>query len=211
MSRVSQSGGISARPGRRGAFTLTELVVSIGIMVLMITMAGTIFKVTTDSTGQANAVIEISESLRLLEQTLRDDLRHVPRDGAILVIQSQPVNAFWTRDDIEANPDGTDPMDPSGEPYIHLSDSEREVADPDTGQRYKVLPRADILMSFTAQPGTSYLSPGVSGEFQQVVYGHAEIGELDSATETWRGSAPSDFGIEGAFPSQGDVFPLLVS
>ena len=46
-------------------FTLVELVVAIGILVLMLTMAGTVFSLTLRSTGQAKALTDLSERLRM--------------------------------------------------------------------------------------------------------------------------------------------------
>jgi len=173
----------------RRAFTLTELVVSIGLLALMMLMAGAVFKITLDSTGQASALTDINQELRVLEETLRQDLAQTPRDGAVLVIQANRINAFWTRQTAEANSPGTDP-DPLGPdaPYVHASDPEREDA---SGRMLQ--PRADMLMTFAAQPVRSFLCPDIVGQVQQVVYGHAEVGELDSAGVWVGGAAPKAF------------------
>ena len=151
---------------RRRAFSLAELVVAMGVLLLMFSLAGTVFNRTIQSTGQARALIDVSQTLRAFEQTLREDLENVV-PGSVMLIQANPVNAYWTRQGREADNNG-DPADG----YQHLSDPARE--DPDDNM---IQPRADILMFFTARKGTSYVYPGVTSNLQQVVYGHAELGE----------------------------------
>jgi len=199
--RLQGQGGESAPP-RRGAFTLAELVVSIGVLALMMVMAGTVFKLTLDSTGQANALMDVNQSLRLLEQTLREDLAQTPRQGAVLVIEANPINAFWKREAREINPPGTNPAPPPfGALYAHEADPEREYAN-----GAMMLPRADVLMTFTARTGQSCLCPAVMGQVQQVVYGQAEVGELD-ADGNWVGAAPGTF-AEHVAASAGTIFPI---
>ncbi len=158
----------------RPAFTLAELVVSIGILVLMMSLAGQVFNLTVKSTGQATALTEVMQQLRAFEQTLRDDLRGVQPGNSLILIQGNPVNAYWTQSGKDADDDGN-PSDDKG--YPHAADPEREKAD---GSGNAVQPRADILMIFTARPGVSYVEAGTSpltSNLQQVVYGHAELGE----------------------------------
>ena len=152
---------------RRKAFSLAELVISIGILVLMMSLAGQVFNVTIRSTGQAIALTEINQSLRAFEESLREDLRQVQRGRSVMVIQGNPVNAYWTQGDKEADADG-DPLTT----YNHTSDPHREDINGDL-----VSPRADMLMFYTARRGTSYVDPRVTSNLQQVVYGHAELGE----------------------------------
>ncbi|UCC31847.1 MAG: type II secretion system protein [Phycisphaerales bacterium] len=154
---------------RRSAFSLAELVVAIGVLLLMFSLAGTVFNHTIQSTGQARALIDVSQTLRAFEQTLRADLERVV-PGSVMLIQANPVNAYWTRQGREADNDGN--PDPALGGYPHLSDPAREDAD---GNMVK--PRADILMFFTSLKGTSYVYPDVTSNLQQVVYGHAELGE----------------------------------
>ena len=169
------------------AFTLIELIVSIGILAVMMTMAGAVYKLTLDSTGQATALLDVSQSLRLLEHTLREDLANVNAGRSMLVIQSAPINAYWRDEYVELDDDG-DPFDG----YPHEADPEREKSD---GSGDLELPRADVLMFFTSRQTTSYMYPQIWSDLVQVVYGHAEVGELDSTTGTWvgGGTGPSFF------------------
>jgi len=161
----------------RPAFTLAELVVSIGILVLMMSLVGQVFNLTVKSTGQATALTEVMQQLRAFEQTLRDDLRGVQPGNSLILIQGNPVNAYWTQNGKDADDDPTaDGAGPSTG-YPHAADPEREKAD---GSGNAVQPRADILMIFTARPGVSFADAGASqltSNLQQVVYGHAELGE----------------------------------
>jgi len=168
-----QSGLSVARP----AFTLAELVVSIGILVLMMSLAGQVFNITVQSTGQATALTEIMQQLRAFERTLRDDLRTVQPGNSLILIQGNPVNAYWTQSGKDADDDPTTDGAGPSTGYPHAADPEREKTD---GSGNADKPRADILMIFTARPGASFVEAGtvpLTSNLQQVVYGHAELGE----------------------------------
>ncbi len=155
----------------RAGFTLAELVVSIGILLLMLSLAGQVYTVTVKSTSQATALTAVNQSLRQFERILREDLRNVQPGSSMILIQGNPVSAYWTQDGKEADDDG-DPV--TG--YPHISDPQRERVD-SAGKLVPVKPRADILMIFTARKAHSYTNPQVMSNLQQVVYGHAELGE----------------------------------
>jgi prepilin-type N-terminal cleavage/methylation domain-containing protein len=169
----------------RRAFTLVELSVSVGILALMLALAAVVFKWTLDSTGQAKVLIDINERLRTFEATLREDLRGIDPRASLMLIQTSPVNAYWTRADREVDDDGN-PL--NGGP--HPGDPQREFVDSDinpTNNPYGLPsgalwpPRADILMLFTSRPQVSYVDPTVRAYAEQVVYGHVDIGELNAA------------------------------
>ncbi|MGD2108016.1 MAG: type II secretion system protein [Phycisphaerae bacterium] len=152
----------------RAGFSLAELVVSIGILILMLSLAGQVFTTTSKSTGQATSLTEVHQQLRAVEQAIREDLSHVLPGQSLLLIQSNPVNAYWTADGKAADPNN-DPSDG----YPHVADPVRERADGSME-----LPRADILMFFTARKDSSFTDPTIPPALvQQVVYGHATLGE----------------------------------
>lgn len=157
----------------RRAFSLAELIVSIGVLVLMFSLAGQVFNMTVSSTGQAKALTNVSQLLRAFERTLREDLRHVQPGRSLILIQGNPVNAYWTAEGKEADGDN----DPSNG-YAHVSDPTRERQD---GSGDLVNPRADMLMLFTARKTTTFAHahefPDIASSLQQVVYGHTELGE----------------------------------
>jgi len=66
---------------RRRAFTLAELLVSVAIMSLLLITVGAIFAMSTRATGLANANNEVMNSLRALEQQIRQDFRGLRRDA----------------------------------------------------------------------------------------------------------------------------------
>ncbi|MBI4717459.1 MAG: type II secretion system protein [Planctomycetes bacterium] len=169
------------------AFSLAELVIVVGLVALMLTLAGQVMTMTVSATSQATAFTEVNQTLRALEQTLREDLRHVRPGGSLLLIQGNPINAYWTQAGKDADPDGDPaPQTPKDTGYPHARDPEREdPGNPLVLQR----PRADILMFFTTRKATSFVqyaynqggavSGGVTSQVQQVVYGHANLGEYE--------------------------------
>ncbi len=148
---------------------MIELVVAIGLLVLMLTLAGQVMSLTVQSTGQAKALTEANQLLRAFEETIREDLRNVVSGQSLIFIQGNPVNAHWTQNGKEADDDGD-----AATGYAHAKDPER--AHPFVEGQLEP-PRADILMLFTARRGSSYINPRITSQLQQVVYGHAELGE----------------------------------
>lgn len=169
--------------GRRGGFSLIELVVAIGVLTLMMALVGQIFTVTIQSTGEANSLIEVNQSLRLLEETLRADLRDVNPAESMMIISANPIDAYWTADQASADPGG-DPTDG----FPHDPDPEREnslgIAG-GAGPPYRLeRPRADVLMFFTRRVTASTVCPDITPgtiAYSQAVYGHAELNELSNA------------------------------
>jgi hypothetical protein len=139
------------------------VVISIGILILMMALAGQVFSITIKSTGQATALTEVTQQLRVFEETLREDLRNVQPGQSVMLIQGNPVNAYWTQLGKEADDDGKPDTG-----YGHLRDLEREKLDSLgtpvilNGNEVLVEPRADILMFFTARKATSFVDPSVS-------------------------------------------------
>jgi type II secretory pathway pseudopilin PulG len=169
---------------RRPAFSLAELVVALGILVVMLALAGQVFNFTVQSTGQATALVEINQRLRALEQSLREDLRYVIPGQSLLLIQGNPVNAYWTEDQQLADNDGN-----PANGYPRIKDPDREfIQDNET---LPLPPRADILMFFTSRRQQSYVDPSVTASVQQVVYGHAELGEYTPITQGGAGNDPA--------------------
>lgn len=156
---------------RRPGFSLAELVISIGVLVLMMGLAGQVFSITIKSTGQATALTEITQQIRVFEETLREDLRNVEPGQSIMLIEGNPVNAYWSQLGKESD-DNDSPKDG----YGFLRDPLREKVDAN-GNAQLESPRADVLMFFTARTATSQVNPAVSSRVQQVVYSHANLGE----------------------------------
>jgi type II secretory pathway pseudopilin PulG len=171
----------------RMAFTLTELIVAVGLLALMMSLAAGVFSLTVQSSGQATSLIEVSQTLRNLENRLRDDLSGVRASTAIMMIVASEVDAYWTLDGQEADND-TAPMPPKDDNdeigYPHTGDPEREDA---FGRMIR--PRIDRLAFFTERPTTSFVSPEVCTQLQYVMYGHTDFGDLDAIGQ-WQGSAP---------------------
>ncbi|UCE59604.1 MAG: type II secretion system protein [Phycisphaerales bacterium] len=165
---------------RRQAFSLAEVIVAMGILALMMTLAGEVMNMTVEATGRARALTDVNQALRIFERTLRDDLASLDREGSVMVIQGNRINAYWTREGAEA-----DVNNDASNGYPHDVDPLRE--DPEDPGVLE-LPRADMLMFFTTSKEVSnyvrYQSAGagsgqpVKSNLQQVVYGHADFGEF---------------------------------
>jgi len=170
------------------------MIVAMGVLVLMLVLAGQVFDLTVKSTGQATALVELNQSLRAFERTIREDLRNTHPGESLILVQGNPIRAYWTPDGVDADDDGN-----PANGYPHDPDPDREVAG-----GILQLPRADLLMLFTTRPGRSYVNPDIESNVQQVVYGHAELGEYVLDTD-WRTGQPR-YVFEPALTS-GTMFP----
>ncbi len=70
----------------RKAFTLIELVVSLGILAVVVSFAGVIFRVSIESHRTALANAEIMQKLRVIAEQLDSDFQGLRRDGDIFII-----------------------------------------------------------------------------------------------------------------------------
>lgn len=80
----------------RKAFTLIEMVVALGILALVMSFAGVIFRVSTDSQRLALANAELMQKLRAITAQLDSDLRGLRKDGEILVFWRAARNGKYT-------------------------------------------------------------------------------------------------------------------
>lgn len=152
-----------------------------GVLVLMLSLAGQVMSLTVRASGQATAFTETMQAVREMERTLREDLRHVRRGRSLMVIQGNPINAYWTADgqgaDNDANP-------ANGYPFARHPDREIFTS---AKQRILAPPRADLLMFFTERRANTYITYSgrdipptqMTSQVQQVVYGHALIGDYE--------------------------------
>ncbi len=196
---------------RRAGFSLAELVVAMGILILMLSLAGQVFTLTMQSTGQATALTDLMQQLRAVEQTLREDLSGVQPGYSMILIQGNPVNAYWTQNGRDSDVDATASTGGPATGYPHSLDPEREY---DEGNLKGNLlpPRADMLMIFTSHRGSSFAGStrGLTTGLQQVVYGHAELGDY-VASET-AANGYEFHPLRGDFTTSGDldspIFPV---
>lgn len=192
-SQPAVNATITAATGcRRGAFTLVELVVAIGILVMMMTMAGTVFSLTLRSTGQAKALTNLSERLRMYERTVKEDLRAVRPGSSMMALECRQVWIQWTgvQRDLYKLPNG-----PYGAEFPGGGDPERMVWDDDAKQMRPELPRADVLTFFTAREAASMIAPSLRSSLQLVSYGHVKPGDLSSGG-AWIRDPDAYFNIE---------------
>jgi prepilin-type N-terminal cleavage/methylation domain-containing protein len=75
----------------RRAFTLIELVVAIAILVMVISFAGVIFKVSINAYRTATASTEIMQKLRAITDQLNRDFKGFRKDG-YLILHSELLN-----------------------------------------------------------------------------------------------------------------------
>lgn len=186
---------MAATRRRPTAFTLVELVVAIGILVLMMTMAGTVFSLTLRSTGQAKALTNLSERLRMYERTMQEDLRAVRPGSSMMALECRQVWVHWTGTQRDLHPL---PDEPYGAEFPGGGDPERMVWDDDEKEMRPELPRADVLTFFTAREAAGMINPSLRSSLQLVSYGHVKPGDLSSGG-AWIRDPDDYFNIEAHY------------
>lgn len=77
------------RTVRRG-FTLTEILVAVGVLLAVVVITGRVFKVATDVTASGQATIDIMQEAAAIEARIRKDISQMSSEG-FLVIHSVEV------------------------------------------------------------------------------------------------------------------------
>ncbi|MHC4622100.1 MAG: hypothetical protein ACYTEQ_30555 [Planctomycetota bacterium] len=86
------------------AFTTIELVVAVGILAMVLSFAGLIFKISVESQQVAAANAEIMQKLRTLTNQLTADFKALRKDGEIFVVwQAMPVENLVDADAYKAD------------------------------------------------------------------------------------------------------------
>ncbi|MBN2181389.1 MAG: prepilin-type N-terminal cleavage/methylation domain-containing protein [Sedimentisphaerales bacterium] len=81
------------------AFTLVELMVAIGILVIVLSFAGVIFRVGINSHRTAAANAEIMQKLRAITSQLNSDFKGLNKDGEIFVVwEAKPLRSTVYKD-----------------------------------------------------------------------------------------------------------------
>ena len=197
--RKEKSRGLKpAAPWRSAGFTLMEMLVAVGLLLVMMGLAGQVFKIALDGTGRLTQLSEIDRSIRMFVDQLRRELAMIDPTRSILAIQGNPSPAYWTeeqemRDDdpnvlngignqqfiidpLRENPTlGYDPLDGDTDFSFDGDNNLQENFIPQ-------LPRADILMFIAnLSDERSKVDDSIKSDGSvMIAYNHAELGELDA-------------------------------
>jgi len=147
------------------AFTLVELMVSVGILAGLMAMISMIFATATKSAGLAQTTTVVYRQLRQITEGLRRDLKAVDPSECVIGIAGVEVLAYRTPEDIQTD---------------RTLINERD--DPNNDYH-----RADVLMLVTKRKFEPYVyrsdpnapDPDKFADVRHVVYGHANFGELN--------------------------------
>ena len=193
---VAARTSVTARTtGRRRAlrsFTLIEMLVSLGVLAVALTVVGVVFDVTVKTVSQAAAISELHAVLRQFLIQLDADLSAIEPSQSVLIISGRTQRAARDADDLAAGASWRVLTGNPNDPRLGGYDP-RLNNGLDPGGQYSN-PRTDILSFITSRPMVSkapatsdpndpYLL-GAKGSPVQVVYGHAALAEVD-ASGTW--------------------------
>ncbi len=168
---------------RRRAFTLVEMMVSLAVLTLALSVVGVVFSITTRSASQAAAYSEALHWARQAAEQLKADLAQCDPASSLLVLVGRTQRAWLTADDVAA------------QRYLRVwtGTSEQKLSDGAEAVGFRTPdgysePRADILAFITNRLMASVappLDPPIGDPYAGgarlapalVVYGHAALGE----------------------------------
>ncbi len=194
--RVWSAGGAGGR--LRRAFTLTEMLVALFVLVIAIGIVAQVFSLTTQTAVTAAAIADAEANVRTLLDELEADLRFADPRKSVLVLHGRTQTAALTEDERVAQArwrvlTGDPTQVTTGFDARYESDSTTLARrnTPTSALAQFSDPRADILMFFTQRPlasrapataDDSQLDPfqlslkrGARSAPAQVVYGHASV------------------------------------
>ncbi|MDB5174359.1 MAG: hypothetical protein JWN51_3132 [Phycisphaerales bacterium] len=169
-------------------FTLIELLVSIAIALLLILGVNEVFRISSETAGQGQALSTINRDNRAIQNTLTEDFRNLDpvssdatptADGPCFIIDSRVVAAFRNARDKAG---AADPSDPLHDPKVFANSYPRAGYWNPALINYRSH-RVDRLGFFarglfnrqTVSSGaTSFVSP-TTGSEAYIWYGHANL------------------------------------
>ncbi len=191
----------SGMPPLKRAFTLVELMVSLAVLSVALSVVGVVFAITTQTVTEAAAISETSAMVRQFMLQLEEDLQHIDTTKSVLILAGRNQAASLNADDLSAGVfhrvlvGANNPNDPRLAGYDPRTSP---GLDPNTPPLYSN-PRADVMGFFTLRPTVSQApprNPGGNALLQAyargtkfspifVAYGHAAIDEAQLAGNTW--------------------------
>lgn len=176
-------------PARRSGFTLTEVLISVALVLVIILGINQIFSIASRAVGGGQGLSELTRIGRVAQATFSEDLSHIEIDRApFLIIRGQTIPAF--RDKADQLRDRNFVASPT--PTLANADTWVRSYDPSNDGNEILFPRAlligprnhrtDQLIFFTRSPvrrqtgefsgaATSYIDDLTSTE-AYVCYGH---------------------------------------
>lgn len=147
---------------RRG-FTLTEILVAVGVLLAVVVVTGRIFKVATDVTASGQATVDIMQEAAAIEARIREDISQMSREG-YLVIRSVAVPNNVNV--LEWQADGSQGVEPG---LLDPSLAEDAVIRCDQLAFFRDAPSSAQVFSVGTALGTH---PSAQGQTAFVTYGH---------------------------------------
>lgn len=209
MKRFLFNDGSARQQSRAGlAFTLVEMLVALGVLVVAMAVVTNIFGISAKTAAQAQAIGQVEAALDSFVRQMRADLDGIDPSRSVLVINGRMQPAARTEELRQAGQYWrvlTGDPTRAGPAYDPRYDGSQSAYPPGTSARDQYSdPRGDVLMFFTQRPLESRApatdtNPGNLTAFQaalqrgakvapaQIVYGLASFTDVtvNGTTYTW--------------------------
>ena len=143
--RLPKRPNIRSRSAGVPAFTLIEMLVSLAVVSVALTVVGVVFSVTTRAVSQAAALSEVQARVRQFALQFKEDFRFVDPSRSVLVLAGRTQSAALSQDDLAAEKRIRylvgDPFDPKLQGYDPAGEKL------DDNEQYSN-PRADVIATF---------------------------------------------------------------
>ncbi|MFK7760285.1 MAG: type II secretion system protein J [Phycisphaerales bacterium] len=115
-NRTTQAG--PSTRGARSAFTIIEIMVTIGILVLIAAGMSTIFSSVSQTVNGGKRIAELNRYAAQFERVMRRDFENMSRDGFLVIVQQNApgFDPVGSRRDVQLSPADSTDLDDSGDP-----------------------------------------------------------------------------------------------
>ncbi len=145
----------------RRAFTIVEIMVTLGILILVAAGVATIFNSISETVTEGRRLAELNRFASRVELVMRQDFERITRDGFMVIVHQ--------------NAPGADPNSNDRNVQLNAADA----TDPDNDGTFGRSRRADEIMFFSRgdfESSRRALSPGIVARATQaaIYYGHGQ-------------------------------------
>src|SRR4051794_18669996 len=91
---------MSIRVKRNAGFTIVELIVSIGLVLILMLGVSTVFKTISSTVSAGSAISDNTRAARGAQATLSQDFNSLAKDGPCMILHSETIAAFRNNADM---------------------------------------------------------------------------------------------------------------
>lgn len=198
---------------RRTAFTLVELLISVAMVLILVLGVNLVFRTATNGIGAGQALSTATRDNRASQATFYGDLQYYTEASPLLVIESNLVDAFTSREAEQADRDGAPrSIDVDGnnvEGEAGVAGEQIPFAGAHRVDKLSMMIRGPIFRRTTGNDGT-FADSATTSQEAFVSYGHLRLYDDTGDINLMVGGGTNGDGsypFPGTVPTAGDPNP----